>query len=35
MVAELTGEAAGGLGLAAGVGAVAAFKATATRLVPR
>ena len=35
MVAELTGEAASGLGLATGVGAVAAFKATATRLVPR
>ncbi len=35
MVAELTGEAATGLGLAAGVGAVATFKATATRLVPR
>jgi len=35
MVAELTGEAAAGLGLAPGVGAVAAFKATATRLVPR
>ena len=35
MVAELTGEAAHGLGLATGVGAVAAFKATATRLVPR
>jgi len=35
MVAELTGEAADGLGLATGVGTVAAFKATATRLVPR
>ena len=35
MVAELTGEAAAGLGLATGVGAVATFKATATRLVPR
>ena len=35
MVAELTGEAAAVLGLAPGVGAVAAFKATATRLVPR
>ena len=35
MVAELTGEAADGLGLAPGVRAVAAFKATATRLVPR
>ena len=35
MVAELTGEAAAGLGLATGVGTVAAFKATATRLVPR
>ncbi len=35
MVAELTGDAASGLGLATGVAAVAAFKATATRLVPR
>ncbi len=35
MVAELTGEAATGLGLGKGVATVAAFKATATRLVPR
>ena len=34
MVAELTGEAVAGLGLATGLGVVAAFKATATRLVP-
>jgi molybdate transport system ATP-binding protein len=35
MVAELTGEAAARLGLTTGSGTVAAFKATATRLVPR
>jgi molybdate transport system ATP-binding protein len=35
MVAELTGEAADGLGLAPGVRATASFKATATRLVAR
>jgi ABC-type sulfate/molybdate transport systems ATPase subunit len=35
MVAELTGPAAGGMGLAPGVRAVATFKATATRLVAR
>lgn len=35
LVAELTGSASDGLGLAPGVEAVAAFKATATRLVAR
>ena len=35
LTAELTGEAAAGLGLAPGSGAVAVWKATATRLVPR
>ena len=35
MVGRADRRGGGGLGLAAGVGAVAAFKATATRLVPR